>query len=121
MTARKAKNEADNSPAGMNSTSDKRRDRTQTNDSQKRFWRDWEPTEKFTFVIAIFTVVYSLITLGLYLIARDTMRVDQRAWIAPLRFLLSAEPEEGKEITLTFWYNNTGKTPGINVIPRSRL
>lgn len=48
---------------------------------QKRFWRDWEPIEKFTFCIAIFTFIYSMISIGIYFVSRDTMIVSQRAWV----------------------------------------
>jgi hypothetical protein len=48
---------------------------------KKRFWIDWEPIEKYTWVIAIFTVIYSAVTAGLYFTAKDTLVVSQRAFV----------------------------------------
>ena len=55
-----------------------------TQNTKQRFWRDWPPMEKMTLVLAVFAVIYSLVTLGLYSIASrqlDGMRKDQRPWI----------------------------------------
>jgi hypothetical protein len=51
----------------------------------------------------------------------DNSRLDERPWILPLRFDLSAEPEVDKPITVKVSVQNTGKTPGIHWTNRSRL
>ena len=56
----------------------------ETQDAKKHFWKDYEPIEKMSFVLAAFTVVYSVITLGLLVIAKsqvDSIRKDERPWV----------------------------------------
>lgn len=46
-------------------------------------------------------------------------QIDQRPWVTVSHFVLSSEPEEGKEIHVTTWLKNTGRTPGLKVMFRS--
>ncbi len=49
----------------------------------------------------------------------DNSRLDERPWVLPTRFDLSAEPEEDKPITIRITVQNTGKTPALDQISRS--
>lgn len=51
----------------------------------------------------------------------ETFHLDQRAWVAVSRFLLSNEPEADKEIKVDFWLVNTGKTPAKDEVLQSAL
>lgn len=85
--------------------------------TKKRFWRDWEPIAKMTFVMALFTVIYSLITAGLYCIANrqlDGMKKDQRPWIrlwSEVSVSGKTMPVKTSPITITLHVLNVGKTP----------
>jgi len=45
--------------------------------------------------------------------------IDQRPWVSIGRFQLSAEVEEGKDIQIKLWYENSGKTPALNLTSQS--
>jgi hypothetical protein len=49
--------------------------------SSKRFWRDYEPIEKFNFVIAISTTIYMATTLFIYQQSRQSFIDGNRAYI----------------------------------------
>jgi len=51
----------------------------------------------------------------------DNLRLDERPWVLPSRFELSAEPEPDKPFTIKVNIQNTGKTPAVDLIPQSRL
>ena len=88
---------------------------------QKRFWRDWEPIEKFTFFIAIFTFIYSIVSIFLYCVSRENMIVSQRAYISSgnttiasaLGRKLGQVPES--DITIDTPFTNIGATPARRV------
>ena len=48
-------------------------------------------------------------------------RRDQRPWITVARFELSAELEQGKEVSVRVWLQNTGKTPAMNEVNQSQV
>jgi hypothetical protein len=83
---------------------------------KKHFWRDWEPIEKFTFFIAIFTFIYSVVSICAYFISRENMVISQRAVIisgditirGALGYKLGQVPEADIEINASFM--NTGAT-----------
>lgn len=86
-----------------------------TNKSNKRFWRDWEPMEKFTFVIALFTIVYSVVAIGQYFITKNTLVVSQRAFVyAKHANIVGGEPADplppntSRKVDVTF--GNSGQT-----------
>jgi hypothetical protein len=47
----------------------------------------------------------------------EGFHLEQRPWAIPFQFQLGAEPENGKDIKVTIWVENTGKTPALDVIP----
>jgi hypothetical protein len=89
---------------------------------KKKFWRDYESIEKMTFVMAVFSVIYSLITLGLYLISRQTMQEMQntnRPYIFTMpKFSFQAVPtlETIGEIPVTVGILNIGVSPALQVV-----
>ena len=91
---------------------------TEAQKSTKRFWRDWQPIEKMTFVMAVFAVIYSLITLGLYCVSRQTMKEMQntnRPYIFTTPNFSFPEgrptPETIREIPVTIYILNVGVSP----------
>jgi hypothetical protein len=61
---------------------------TNTNQPKKRFWRDYEPAVKIAITTLGFTAIYSLVTIGLYLIgnratitAQKQLELSERPWI----------------------------------------
>jgi hypothetical protein len=51
--------------------------------------------------------------------AKESLRLDQRAWVFARGFLLSAEPQPNQPITVTLYLVNSGKTPALNVISKA--
>lgn len=45
-------------------------------------------------------------------------RTDQRAWLNLVDFHLAAEPVPGKDLTILFSIQNSGKTPAINAVSK---
>jgi len=91
--------------------------KTEEQKTKKRFWRDYEPIEKMTLVMAIFAVIYSLITFGLLFIAMrqvDSMRKEQRPW-AIAGAQIQPMPDKGTPLTILFNIANTGKTPAKSI------
>lgn len=89
---------------------------------QKRFWRDWEPIEKFTLIIAIFTIIYSLITYCIYDISKKNMIIGQRAFITTQKVVIRGASgikfgvkPIGKPQVIVH-YENSGQTPARKVI-----
>jgi len=80
------------------------------------------PIEKMTFVMAAFAVIYSLITLGLYCISRQTMQEMQntnRPYIfttPKFSFMQMPTPENIREIPVTVYILNIGVSPSLNTI-----
>lgn len=77
--------------------------------------------EKFTFVIALFTVIYSVVTIGLYLIAKNTLVVSQRAFVyAEKANILGSQTIGGisrppnAPILLDIAFKNSGSTVATN-------
>lgn len=81
MTKDKSKHQPDKSATSDRGLSHTEGHRSDAKNPKKRFWRDWEPMEKFTFVIAAFTIVYSVLTGGLLLVTRNQLVVSQRAFV----------------------------------------
>jgi hypothetical protein len=83
-----------------------------TNQQQtKHFWKDYNPTEKMSAVMIIFTIIYSVTTIGLYWTAVgqfDGMKKEQRPW---MQVLAAAQADEGTTVQITSYANNTGKSP----------
>jgi len=90
--------------------------------TKKRFWLDWEPMEKFNFTIAVFTVVYSLVSIGLYRIAKNSLVVSQRAFVfaksanvfnsAHVQTTVVRPPNAPAQVVVTF--RNSGQTVAKN-------
>lgn len=88
-----------------------------TQKPKKNFWKDYEPIEKMTFIMASFTVVYSLITCGLYIIANhqiDIVRKDQRPWVK-IQTQVQPPPEKGTTLIINSLLGVTGKSPAKSV------
>jgi hypothetical protein len=93
---------------------------TDTEITKKRFWRDWNPIEKFTFCIAVFTCIYSVFAALQWCEMKKTVditdksfRGDQRAWIGITK--IDGVAEAGKPLNITVWFKNTGRTPAKNI------
>lgn len=54
-------------------------------------------------------------------ISTKNSQLDQRPWTTVARFVLSAEPEDGKEFQVQYWPQNTGKTPSLSQTNQSKL
>jgi Ca2+/Na+ antiporter len=50
----------------------------------------------------------------------DNFHLDQRPWIIPFQFRLDGEPENLRDIKVTVWAENTGKTPALEIIPATK-
>lgn len=53
--------------------------------------------------------------------AQEASHLDQRPWVLPRMFKLSAEPEVDKQFTVEIFETNTGRTPGLDVAPQSQV
>lgn len=82
-----------------------------------------ERTATATIWIAVFTVILALV--GIFTLievissgndSTDALRLDQRAWVSPSAFVMSAEPEPNKSIDVKISLVNSGKTPALKVI-----
>ena len=89
--------------------------RPETKNPKKKFWRDWEPIEKFTFVIAISTVIYTVVSVFLYLTAAQTLKVSQRAFVYAEDPVLGGIHKPLVETGQPAWFGinilNSGETP----------
>src|SRR5260370_23752645 len=45
-------------------------------------------------------------------------RHGQRAWVTASRFVMSAEPENGKPITVKIGLSNSGQSPALDLSPQ---
>jgi len=80
--------------------------------------------EKFTFVIAVFTVIYSVVTIGLYRIAKNTLTVSQRAFIYAERADIFNSPRVKTSVTrppgtptqIDIAFKNSGQTVASNEV-----
>lgn len=93
---------------------------TDTEITKERFWRDWNPIEKFTFCIAVFTCIYSVFAALQWCemkrsvdITDNSFRGDQRAWIGITS--INGMAEIGKPLNVTIGFKNTGRTPAKNI------
>jgi hypothetical protein len=87
-----------------------------TQQANKRFWRDYVPIEKMTFVMAIFSFLYSMVTIGLFIISYgelDGLKKDQRPWISVLS--QTKLPDKGNNLAVSFFFVTTGKSPAKSV------
>jgi len=83
---------------------------------KKRFWRDYEPTERFNCIIAASTTVYMVTTLFMYVTAKQELKVSHRAFIyAEDPFLIGDGGIPGvpdkRPAFLTINLHNSGDTP----------
>jgi hypothetical protein len=124
MSNGKPKHQIHKPPVPHGAPSNKEGETGKTRIPKKRFWRDWEPMEKFTYVIAIFTVAYSVISLGMYLIAKETMVVSQRAFVytetvdianSPHVKIAGLEGRPNSPISAVVTFKNSGQTPATDV------
>jgi hypothetical protein len=90
--------------------------------TKKRFWKDYEPIEKMTLVMAVFAVIYSIITFGLYLIANrqlEGLKKDQRPWVKALggqvNIAGNVMPEKTPVLNIPLHILDIGKTPAKNI------
>lgn len=51
----------------------------------------------------------------------ESSHLDQRPWIYISKYVLSNEPEDGKDFTVTIGIFNSGKTPALDAIPMSQM
>ena len=88
---------------------------TKQPNTKRRFWIDYEPTEKFNLLIAVGTTLYFGVTVLIYLTAKQELKVSQRAFVhAGDPFLvgdggLPGVPS-GKPAFLVIDLNNSGNT-----------
>jgi hypothetical protein len=88
--------------------------------NSKRFWKDYEPIEKFNFVIALFTIAYAVTTVGLFCLTRETLQVEQRAFVYVkdkklIRIDPAHPPPLGTTGGISIDFDNSGATPARNV------
>jgi len=82
-----------------------------TQQAKKKFWRDYLPIEKMTFVNVIFVAIYSILTLGLCWIASlqyRALKTDERPWV---RLFVEPVQFSSPSFTLLTHAFNSGKTP----------
>lgn len=69
-------------------------------------------------ITAVATVLLVLVTGGLVYVANitdDTLKTEQRAWIAPRGAAIIGSVQRGETIEFEVTYENTGKQPAFNV------
>jgi hypothetical protein len=90
--------------------------------SKRKFWRGYEPIEKMTFVMALFAVLYSLITLGLYYISSQALQETQstnRPYIFTVpKFGFAQMPtvDNLRELPVTVYAWNVGVSPALKTV-----
>jgi hypothetical protein len=123
MSNNKGRHKPTKPPAPSNSPSNRDSAVSSGPKSEKRFWRGWEPMEKFTFVIAVFTVIYSIVTVGMYKTAKDTLTVSQRAFVyAETAEIVNSshtrvdglQPSQNSKTSVYVTFKNSGQTPAIS-------
>lgn len=75
----------------------------------------------FELIAIPFAIGYAVVTYGQWRDLRANFKVDQRAWLTVARLELSEEADSVKEIHVGFWIQNSGKSPAMDVSPKSRL
>lgn len=86
------------------------------NNPRKGFWKGYDPTQKMTFVMTCFTVIYSLTTIALFFLSYTQLGYltkDQRPW---LKILTQVNvPDKGNTLGITVMLITTGKTPAKSI------
>jgi len=92
-----------------------------TEQTKKHFWRDYDPITKFNFIIALFAIISSVATIGLYCIAKDTLIVSQRAFVYAEKANILGEAPDLKisrpanaKIGIDVVFKNSGQTLSKN-------
>jgi len=91
--------------------------KTDTGQSKRKFWKDYEPTQKMTFVMTCFSVIYSVTTIALFFLSYAQLGYltkDQRPWIKT--FSQVTVPDKGNALVITVGLITTGKTPAKSVV-----
>jgi len=83
------------------------------NKSEIRFWHDWDWLTKSTFLLMIFTMVYCIITAGLFLITRTNYLTGQRAYVGITNDNVIIVGNDS--VTYNITIKNHGITPANNV------
>ena len=96
------------------------RRRHQQPNSKKRFWVDYEPIEKFNLLIAVSTTLYLVVTVLIYITAKQQLQISQRAFIYvddPFLIGDGGMPgvPSGKPAFLVANLHNSGDTPARRV------
>ena len=124
MGGNKTDNQEIKTSASGDTLGEGERKHIQTQETKKRFWSDWVPLEKLAALTLIFTVIYSIVTAGLYLVARDSLRIGQRAFVyaeaanilnSPKAKTVTPRPSNAP-ITLDVTFRNSGQTVARKVI-----
>jgi hypothetical protein len=120
MSKKKSQHKPHETPPSNDGTMDRINGEKKTKKAKKRFWIDYEASEKFSFVIAVFSVIYSLVTIGLYRVASRSMKVSERAFISiedPFLVGDGGKPNvlSGKPSWIVTNLKNSGQTPARNV------
>jgi hypothetical protein len=133
MSKRKSSHDPGKMTTGAQAPIGAERQQAEKQEPKKRFWRDYEPIEKFNLLLVIFTGIYSGISLGLYRtasgdlkIAKESMQQTERAYV----FAIGAEmkrtgsklragqklPEGYASAVFIVHSSNTGNTPARKAI-----
>lgn len=122
MSNDKRKNHPKKTPPSDSPVSKIGHQQENTNKPQKRFWRDWEPMEKFTLIIAVFTILYSIVTYGLYGVTKDTLIINKRAFLYCKEVNIipnttkDGKIDPAKSNNIAILWVNSGETPARKVI-----
>jgi hypothetical protein len=84
---------------------------TNTHQTEKKFWRDYNPTEKMAVINIGFVALYSLLTFALCWIAANQyrgMRTDERPWV---RIYDDIPTIDSQSFAVPTHAINSGKTP----------
>jgi hypothetical protein len=123
MSHKKSRNKPqDTSLTPERTVAAQRHDNQNQHNANKRFWRDYEPIEKFNLLICIFTFVYALVTIGAYNIARSTLQIESSAFVfvstvelTGLKMVEPSIPQVGIPLAVGIVLKNAGPTVARNV------
>ena len=76
-----------------------------------RFWGGWSVGERFNFLLLIFTAIYAATSIFQYRLARQSLRVTERAYIEIHNVALEPAVASVGQITMVIQVTNTGRTP----------
>jgi hypothetical protein len=89
---------------------------TNTNKTKKTFWVDYDSAQKMMFVMTIFTVIYSVTTIFLFVLSYENVNYvskDQRPWVKVVS--RTGIPEKGPRLAIEMSVIATGKNPAKSV------